>query len=76
MPKKSTKMNLDQPELLQEFIEEQTQYSADFKALVLRIYTENGGDISQTCTLTRISERTLRLWIQAWNEAQQDKKKV
>lgn len=69
-------MNLDEPELLQEFIEEQTQYSADFKALVLRFYVQSGDDIAQTCQFSRVSERSLRLWIKAWNAAQSEKKSL
>jgi transposase-like protein len=71
-----SKIKLSEPELLVEFIAEQSQYSPDFRALVLRIYTENQGDISQTCALCCISERTLRLWIDSWNSDETDKKKV
>jgi transposase-like protein len=68
-------MKLDEPDLLKEFIAEQNQYSADFKALVLRLYVENGEDIAQTCQLSGISERTLRSWISIWNGSQSDNKK-
>ena len=69
-------MKIEQAELLLEFLAEQKQYSADFKALVLRLYENNRGDILQTCALSGISERTLRLWISAWNQAGEAKKKA
>lgn len=69
-------MKLDSPEILDEFLEEQAQYSADFKALVLRIYVKNQENIQQTISLTGVSERTLYAWISAWNTSMEDKKKL
>ena len=68
-------MELKEADLLVSFLSEQPSYSADFKALVLRIYATNGGDIAKTCATCGISPATLRLWIQAWNEAGGEKKK-
>ena len=68
-------MDLETPELLVSFLSEQSSYSADFKALVLRIYSSNKGNMAETCALCGISASTLRLWIQAWNEGGEQKKK-
>ena len=68
-------MKLDSPELIDEFLEEHPSYSADFKALVLRIYVKNKENIKQTVSLTGVSPRTLYSWIWAWNASGEDKKK-
>jgi len=68
-------MELKDPDLLVSFLSDQPSYSADFKALALRIYSTNGGDIAKTCATCGISSNTLRLWIRAWNEADKEKKK-
>ncbi len=68
-------MKLASPELLDEFLQEQPNYSADFKALVLRIYVKNKENIQQTASLTGVSERTLYSWISAWNASGEGKKK-
>jgi len=68
-------MKLEEPELLADFLGEQKQYSADFKALVLRLYKSNGGDITRPCALSNIFEQTLCLWISAWNQASGGAKK-
>ena len=69
-------MRLSSPELLTEFLEEQRVYSADFKALVLRIYVENQEDIAKTAKLTGVCERSLYHWVSSWNASGDDKKKV
>ena len=67
-------MELKETDLLVSFLSAQPSYSFDFKALVLRIYSTNGGDITKTCATSGISPATLRLWIQAWNEGGRKKK--
>ena len=67
-------MKLDSPEILDEFLAEQAQYSADFKALVLRIYVQNKENIQETISLTGVSERSLYTWISAWNTSMEKKK--
>lgn len=63
-------MKLKYRELLDEFLEEQSSYSADFKALVLRIYVREGEDIAKTVSLTGVSETSLRNWVSQWNAGQ------
>ncbi len=67
-------MELDDPELLDEFLREQPSYSADFKALVLRLCHKHKGDLGEITTLTGVPERTLYQWIADWNEASIKKK--
>lgn len=68
-------MKLDEPEILDEFLQEQTDYNASFKALVLRLYVEQGEDIAKTAKLSGISEGTLRNWLSCWNQTQSERKK-
>lgn len=77
MYKKSTipKMKLTSPELLDEYLSEQSRYSSDFKALVLRVYVKEGGDLDKTLHLTGVPRRTLYSWIETWNMEKENKKK-
>jgi transposase-like protein len=59
---------IDEPELLVEFITEKTSYSADFKALVLRL-VEQHQDITQVAQLSCVPERTIYGWLADWNQA-------
>ena len=67
-------MKLDEPELLDEFLREQSGYSADFKALVLRLCHEHAGDLPKVTALTGVPERTLYQWMADWNSGPVKKK--
>jgi hypothetical protein len=67
-------MKLDEPELLDEFLREQPGYSADFKALVLRLCHEHTGDLAKVTALTGVPERTLYQWMSDWNGVSVKKK--
>lgn len=56
------------PHLLVEFIQEQTSYSPDFKALVLRLL-DKYDDIEQVAQETTVPVRTLYNWLNEWNES-------
>lgn len=68
-------MKLTSPELLDEYLSEQSRYSSDFKALVLRVYVKAGGDLDKTLHLTGVPRRTLYSWIETWNMEKENKKK-
>lgn len=60
--------SVEDPHLLVEFIQEQTSYSADFKALVLRLLDRHK-DIEQVAQETTVPIRTLYNWLNEWNES-------
>jgi len=58
---------VDEPHLLAEFIQEQTSYSPDFKALVLRMLDQQQ-DVEQVALKTLVPARTLYTWLEQWNQ--------
>ncbi len=62
-------VKIDEPELLDEFLSEQSAYSEDFKALVLRLLHQSGGHIEQVSGATGVPCRTLYAWVEEWNQA-------
>lgn len=68
-------MRIDDADLLDEFLEEQPGYSADFKALVLRLVSQHAGDIKVVSFQTGVSESTIYNWVQLWNHRHRLNKK-
>ena len=62
-------VKIDEPNLLDEFLSEQSEYSEDFKALVLRLLHQSGGHIEQVSDATGVPSRTLYAWVEKWNTA-------
>ena len=62
-------VKIDEPNLLDEFLSEQSHYSEDFKALVLRLLHQSGGHIAQVSESTGVPSRTLYAWVEEWNQA-------
>ena len=56
------------PHLLDEFIQEQASYSPDFKALVLKLLNQDK-NIEQVAQQTTVPIRTLYTWLNEWNES-------
>ena len=54
------------PHLLDEFLQEQTRYSPDFKAFVLKLLDQHG-NIEQVAQQTAVPIRTLYNWLDEWN---------
>lgn len=69
-------MQVDDADLLDEFLEEQSVYSADFQALVLRMVSFQNGNVQQVSQQTGVAISTIYSWLSDWNETQRlDKKK-
>jgi hypothetical protein len=60
--------SVQESHLLDEFIQEQPTYSADFKALVLRLLDQEQ-DIERVAQQTLVPTRTIYNWLEAWNQA-------
>jgi len=63
-------MKLKHSDQLKEFLDDQKEYSPEFKALTLRYYQENGEDLEKTATFSGVSVRTLYRWVTHWNNSQ------
>ena len=55
------------PHLLDEFIQEQPVYSPDFKALVIKLLHQQQ-HVEQVAQLTNVPVRTLNNWLNDWNQ--------
>lgn len=60
------RLKIDEPEKLDEFLWEVQRYSADFRAMVLKIVTEKQSVAEATC-FAGISEQVIYHWIEEWN---------
>lgn len=69
-------MQVDDADLLDEFLEEQTVYSADFQALILRMVSFQTGNVQNVSQQTGVAVSTIYSWLSGWNKTQRlDKKK-
>ncbi len=68
-------MRVDDADLLTEVLTETPTYSADLKALVLRIVHQQGGNIDSVTEQTGLPKSTLYNWLAEWNQAQRTLKK-
>ena len=68
-------MKVDDADLLDEFLGEEPGYSADFRALVLRLVHQKGGDIKAVSSDTGVAESSIYHWIEIWNQRQRLNKK-
>lgn len=59
---------VEDPHLLDEFIQEQPTYSPDFKALVIKLLDQHQ-NVEQVAQLTNVPTRTLYNWLADWNES-------
>lgn len=59
---------VEDPHLLDEFIQEQPTYSPDFKALVIKLLDQQQ-DVEQVAQLTNVPTRTLYHWLNDWNQS-------
>ena len=59
---------VEDPHLLDEFIQEQTSYSLDFKALVLKLLDQQH-NVEQLAQQTAVPIRTLYKWLHEWNKS-------
>ncbi|MDQ3289787.1 MAG: helix-turn-helix domain-containing protein [Bacteroidota bacterium] len=60
------RVKIDEPEKLDEFLQEVVSYSADFRAMVLKL-VESGQTVEQVAGFASISEAVVYEWIKAWN---------
>ena len=58
---------VDEPARLQTFMNNRSQYSDDFKALVLKLIHQ-GQSVEETAQLTGVSQPTLYEWLANWNK--------
>ena len=68
-------MRVDDADLLDEFLADQPEYSADLKALILRMVYQQSGDVSLVSQQTGMAISTIYLWLSQWNQAQRVQKK-
>jgi transposase-like protein len=68
-------MRVDDADLLTEVLSERPSYSADLKALVLRMVHQQQGDVESVATQTGLPKSTLYGWLAEWNQAQRTAKK-
>lgn len=58
---------VEEPHLLDEFMREQSAYSPDFKALVIKLLDQHQ-NVEQVAQLTNVPTRTLYNWLNDWNQ--------
>lgn len=68
-------MRVDDADLLTEVLTETPTYSADLKALVLRMIHQQGGNIDSVTEQTGLPKSTLYHWLAEWNQTQRTLKK-
>lgn len=68
-------MRVDDADLLTEVLTETPTYSADLKALVLRMVHQQEGNIETVAAQTGLHKSTLYSWLAEWNQAQRTIKK-
>jgi transposase-like protein len=68
-------MRVDDADLLDEFLEEQTVYSADFQALILQMVSFQSGNVQQVSNQTGVAVSTIYGWLSDWNKTQRLEKK-
>lgn len=61
------RVKIDEPEKLDEFLQEAVSYSADFRAMVLKL-VESGQTVEQVASFASISKAIVYEWIKEWNE--------
>jgi transposase-like protein len=61
------RVKIDEPEKLNEFLQEVVSYSADFRAMVLKL-VESGQTVEQVAGFASISEAVVYEWIKEWNQ--------
>jgi transposase-like protein len=68
-------MGVDDADLLEEFLAEQAEYSADLKALVLRMVHTHSGNVSWVSQQTGVAPATIYYWLSHWNQEERTQKK-
>lgn len=68
-------MRVDDADLLDEVLLETVDYSADLKALVLRMIHQQAGNMETVAIQTGLPLSTIYQWVSRWNQQQQDLKK-
>ncbi len=60
------RVKIDEPEKLDEYLQEVVGYSADFRAMVLKL-VESGQTVEQVAGFASISQAVVYEWIKEWN---------
>jgi transposase-like protein len=60
------RVKIDEPEKLDEFLQAVGNYSADFRAMVLKL-VESGQTVEQVARFASISQAVVYEWIKEWN---------
>ncbi len=60
------RVKIEEPEKLDEFLREVGSYSADFRAMVLKL-VESGQPVEQVASFASISKAVIYEWIKEWN---------
>lgn len=68
-------MRVDDADLLDEVLAETVDYSADLKALVLRMIHQQKGQLETVAQQTGLPLSTLYHWLKQWNKQQRAIKK-
>jgi transposase-like protein len=68
-------LRVDDSDLLDEFLAEQTVYSADFQALILRMVNHQSGNVEWVCQQTGVPLSTIYGWLNNWNKTHRLEKK-
>lgn len=68
-------MRVDDADLLDEVLAETVDYSADLKALALRMIHQQQGHVELVAQQTGLPLSTLYHWLKQWNEQQRAAKK-
>jgi transposase-like protein len=68
-------MQVEDSELLGEFLSEQAEYSADLKAMVLLMVEKQQGNIRAVSEQTGIGVSTIYQWLSQWNARERENKK-
>ena len=61
------RIQIEEPERLQQFMNSFSQHSEDFKALVLKLI-QSGKSVEEVATFTGVPATTLYQWVQQWNK--------
>ncbi len=68
-------MQVEDSNLLGEFLSEQIAYSPDLKAMVILMVAKQSGNVAAVSGQTGIAIATIYAWLSAWNKAERDSKK-
>lgn len=72
---KDKQMQVEESELLGEFLSEQAEYSADLKAMILLMVEKQQGNIRAVSEQTGVASSTIYQWLNLWNQAEKEGKK-